>query len=446
MIRPPEEVSSFFASRSSIGVLIGGFFHCYRWRSTTCQAVGQPWEAVGPRVPHNCVMSALETRREAIEATAQFFNVPLEELLAADATVAEWGLPHVVTRLLEPTNADAVVATLFLAQSVEELTARDVPPTKLMSKLRNDPDLWPTWAELRAAAKIAATLPDDATFELEASRAKGKHPDFQIGFADGDEVEIEFKAIGLSDAEIEFSRRAAEVLPSLVPPHGFVTVHSPDLAAPIRLSREKRREGFKEAKKLVKNLWPGARGAAGAVIVGHGAEDNYTRRLAQRLQEAFDQFTGTKRCWAAFHWTNGAPSRLIAEALATVEIPRRVEAMVFVGSAAHPGQIHNYLLQSRRPFRIPSPDTTEVISETPDMARGVLQRVEESASVRPTILRVPTKRGMRDLIRRGGEERILPFNLVLDSDPHWVASARAAEFSPGSDPLWDVTASRPWLS
>ncbi len=376
-------------------------------------------------------MAPFADRDEVLIATARFFSVELPRLQAADQEVASWNLPNLERVLLSSLNADGAIGSLFLAESVQLLEEHRVERSQIMRKLRDDPDVWPTWAELRAAAKLAETLPEDALFELEPHRNEGKHADFGITYANGETASIEFKAIGLSDAEAEFSRRAADRLPSLIPARGFVTIHTRDMRGELRVDPEGRKQMLRAAPRAIMNAWPGARSAAAAVMVGHGGEPHYARRLAARLREALDQLPGEKACWAAFHWTNGAPIRLVAEALRSMVVPDRVERVILIGSVAHPGLIHNYIHHLIRPFNAPRAETTQVVSKTEDVARGVLQRVEQSAGVRPTILRVPTKHGMRDLINRGGEQRIVPFGLVLDSDPEWVAGNRTPEFESG---------------
>jgi hypothetical protein len=373
-------------------------------------------------------MAAFETRAALHHAVAHLFSVEIERMTAADAAIATWGIPRLSEVLLDVMNADTAVAALFLAEPVADLENRSIPRDKLLKKLRDDIDVWPTWAELVAASRLARALPDDATFVLERDRSAGKHADFSVTFAEGDSIGVEFKAIGLSDAEVDFVKRSEAVIRGLVPARGIVTFHALDMRSELRVSAEKRRKARREAPSHLRHLWPGARGITAAVVVGHGGEENYARRVGLRLQEAFNQLPDTEPAWVAFHWTNGAPMRIVAEALRSIQVPPHIDGVFFLGSVAIPGLINNFVFQLFRPFDYESDNQSEITSDTPEAARRILRRVEQTATIRPSLAYFPTSKGRRELINRTTDQRILPFGLVLDGDPEWVAQYRAPEF------------------
>ena len=102
----------------------------------------------------------------------------------AKQTLAHWAISHVSDDLLAP-NADALVGAILLVESVGALVERGVPQTKLLSKLRGDPAVWPAWAEIRAASLIANQTPGEATLTAEARRAEGRHADLTFVWPDG---------------------------------------------------------------------------------------------------------------------------------------------------------------------------------------------------------------------------------------------------------------------
>ena len=130
-----------------------------------------------------------------------------ERVREAAHHVASWAIPHVTSELLERPSIDNAIAALNLSSSVQALAQAGVPENKLLSKLRNDRDVWPTWTEFRAAALLMRTT--QAKFGLEVNRSTGKHPDYQVSVRGSAPASIEFKAIGLSDQEADFCRRVS---------------------------------------------------------------------------------------------------------------------------------------------------------------------------------------------------------------------------------------------
>jgi hypothetical protein len=327
-----------------------------------------------------------------------------------------WGVPHVVDKLGSD-SADGVLGAVFLVESFDALVERGVAPQKLIAKLRGDPDLWPTWAEIRAGGLLVRHSPDDIEITSEPGRKAGRQPDYGIKYASGESISIEFKAIGLSDQEAAFTQRVSPILPHLVPRHGICTVHVQDTDTEVRLNRETRRKHLLQAERLAKNLPPVARPIAAAVIVGHGTSESYTRRLANRFQEAFAQLPPGSNSWIAFHWSNGAPTDMIRRSLARTDPPDHLDGVMLLGTVVIPGSIDNYSLIIPKPFDTTSGETEWNTDVTVEHAQGIFNRVNESGGVRPTLMRVPSNGRQRDFLHRGGEQRIFPFNLVLAPDP-----------------------------
>src|SRR3712207_6095583 len=102
-----------------------------------------------------------------------------DRLTNAWAQVASWDFAHLERELLTGSVDGAVAATL-LVEGIDHLVAHGVARTKLMAKLRGDRDVWPTWAELRAADVLLTTADDDAEITLEAGRSGGAHADMRF--------------------------------------------------------------------------------------------------------------------------------------------------------------------------------------------------------------------------------------------------------------------------
>src|SRR5262249_54909096 len=240
---------------------------------------------------------------------------------SAQEQIASWGIPH-LGRVLDSDDADGAVAAVLLAEAVEVLTEQGTEESRMLAKLRRDPDVWPTWAVLRAAGLIAReTTAGDSRLLLEPDRSGGRHADFAFApTEDEPRHSIEFKAIGLSDAEAAFSDRIAPVLPGLLPRQGLLTMHLQDTDVEVVMSRDERTRHRRAAERRVRYLHPQVQPIAAATAVGHGTEQSYVRRLSQRFKEAFDQLHSDDACWVAFHWSNGAPLGMVDRALAAIEV------------------------------------------------------------------------------------------------------------------------------
>jgi hypothetical protein len=364
--------------------------------------------------------------RDFLVAVHKLTGLDPARVEAARARVSSLEIEHVADELLQP-NVDAAVGATLLVDSLDELADRGVQRTKLESKLRNDPDVWPTWAELRAARNLAAFLQDEGEVQLEASREHGKHADFRFSRPAGEvfrfvpwggssAVSVEFKAIGLSDEEVRFCWRAKPTLDALHPPRAFVTVH-----VPLEFDREgvwmdeaAHQHGVREALKLAPKLPPHTIGLSGAVVVGQGAENAYARRVCARIKEAIAQLPPEDECWIAFHWSNGAPLDAVRSAISTLELPTHVAGILFAGSAvAFPhAEIHNFVSWG---ISDPEPSGERAIRSLVDdnLARLVLERVERSSGVRASVVRTLIGSKHTDVLVRDGSRRILPFILLI---------------------------------
>ena len=347
---------------------------------------------------------------------ARLWGISPERQAAAHQCIDDWGIPH-LREALAPGIADRAVASVFLVESFDALVERGIDAKKLLGKLRGDLDIWPTWAELRSAGLLARHTDLDARFLVEPDRSKGRHADFAFEYADGTRHSIEFKAIGLSDAEANFGERMGPLLPGLLPRVGVSTMHLLDSTTDVVMNRAERRAHRLRAERLAKNLHPVARGIAAATIVGHGTAPTYATRLARRFHEAIEQLPTDNSCWVAFHWSNGSPVTMVRRALAAAEIPEHVTGVVLTGTIAIPGSIDNFIVIFPRPFD--STDGEEIWNSdtTVEDAQAIFTSVDRSSGLRPTYIRVPYAGRTYDFIRRTGDQRIFPFNLVLDPDP-----------------------------
>ena len=131
---------------------------------------------------------------------------------------------------------------VLLAESVAALAAQGVPHSKLLKKLRdarNVDQLRATWAEIRSAAILIGHSDLDFRLEMEATGPGRKRPDYRLTFLDESHIWLEFKAVGLSEAELAWHQRAADQFEYLLPPEGLSTAHG-WLDRPIRVSAAKR--------------------------------------------------------------------------------------------------------------------------------------------------------------------------------------------------------------
>jgi hypothetical protein len=341
-----------------------------------------------------------------------------DRVLAATSSLGDWGIAHLSEELLKP-DVDSVVAATLLVEAVTELVARGAEPDLTLKKLRDDRQVWGAWAELRAAHIFLLADPQ-TRIALEPEQRKGKPgPDFRFELPDGSTQLVEFKAVGLSQREANFCQRLFPTLRRLMPKAGLATFHGPLDVEDIRITREQRRLMQGEAAALTRTVLRYPRGLRGITAVAQHSEAEYIRRLQRKLGQAFAQLPEGDECWVAFHWTNGATQQALAAAIDWSAVPDRVVGLAFVGSVVvfpH-REIHVFHLSLPREVE---PDGDPWVESTldEDFARLVLGRVEASAAVRATLLRV----GGLDLVRRDGLRPILPFNLIMDADPTGIGS------------------------
>jgi hypothetical protein len=237
--------------------------------------------------------------------------------------------------------------------------------------------------------------------------------------------------IGLSDEETEFCRRMAPLLPPLLPRQGILTMHLEDTSTSVNLNRDQRRRQKLEAERRAKHVHPAARPIAASVIVGHGTEQAYLRRLSDRFARAFAQLSPEEGSWVAFHWSNGAPTDMVRRALTAIDVPDFVSGVILLGSVAIPGTLDNFTVLFPAPFRgEPTAESEWHSDRSADEAETLFGLIEASAGVRASYVRVPWGGKWFDFIHRTGDRRILPYNLVLAPDPADILPPRDPEVRP----------------
>jgi hypothetical protein len=343
-----------------------------------------------------------------------------ERLLAGWDQIRRWKMEPLDAHLGR-WDMDTLIASTLLREGVEELVAQGVEVTRLLAKLRRDPDLWPTWAEIRVAG-ILVGAPGSRSLAFEPDRSRGRHSDFLFHsdqFPDG--VAVEFKAMGLSDEETRFCRAWAAEITRLRPSNGLLTFHAPLEVDPRPLTKEELRHMERMSERAADGLAPELRRLAGATVALGGAEPSYVTRLRHRFKAALEQLP-EEDCLVAFLWTNGAPSDVVREALAAVDVPPNLRGVLLIGSVMFvpaPG-IHNFILYLPTPFEAPLGGTETVSAVDDALAELILGETERASGVRATFLRAPTKcRKKLDLVMRNGGQRIYPYNIHLDKEPRW---------------------------
>jgi hypothetical protein len=325
--------------------------------------------------------------------TEALTGLQADRVVAARGQLAEWDIEHLNRELLADT-VDSAVASTLLVESSETIASHGVPPERLRKKLRQDKQFWGTWAEFRAAEILLRWFGDEAEIHLEEGRSRGTHADFRIVAPQGEPARsFEVKAIGLSDEEVAFCERMAPSLKRLTPKVGLTHIHAPIEGKPPRLTREQRRHGERESRRRIKQVPRYPTGLRGAVIVGHGSERSYTRRVAARVEQAVRQLPTHDECWVAIYWSNGAPASDVAGAVRWSEIPSYVAGIVLLGcGVAFPHrQIHcftsfiprDHPLEAERAFRSQEEGMEE-------FAELVLSLFERSSGVRATLCMGPS--------------------------------------------------------
>lgn len=349
--------------------------------------------------------------------------------------IDSFGIEHLSNELTRRADIDAAAASCMVVSAIEILVDRDVPENKLISKLRADRGIWPSVAELIGTRKALDFFDPEANVELDAGPVPGgTNADLRLTLPEiGQGISIEFKAIGLSEEEIAFFRRSAELLPRLYPEIGVLTNHiAIDNEHPIPIpSRTERKAHAAAERKRVKKLPAHIRNLNGAVIAGHFSEQRYLERVRERIETALRQLPNRDECWVALWWSNGAPTLAVQQVLASLDLPGHVVGLILLGAAvAVPvPEIHYYATM------VPQEDFTgrekepEVVSlEDHPLAESIFDAYERSSGVRPTLLVNPKAvRGKRQhLLFRDGSRPIFPFNLLISPDPEGMREFTAS--------------------
>lgn len=333
--------------------------------------------------------------------------------------LGDWQNEALTERLCRPRSIDDAVRATLLVEDVEQLVKLGAPKTKLLSKLRDTAQFESTWAEFRCAAVIARVQQTLAKVELESTNPDGTNADLKLVFEDGPpHMSVEIKSLGMSDAEVEFCKAMNPYLDYVAPPHGFTTIHAPLDARKVVLTPDQRSYGRMNAARAAAGVPGFPDGLSGSVIVAHGTEANYSRRVASRVSQALRQLPATDECWVALYWTNGESAPAIADQIDWSEIPEHIAGIMFVGAVvAFPHRNIDVFVQGL-PRDVRSSDERVVESALDDhFAATVLNRVERSTAVRASMLRGRIRGKRRQILRRDGSERIPPFVLLIDRDP-----------------------------
>lgn len=326
------------------------------------------------------------------EWTQRLTGLSRERLAEAREWIGSLGIDHLRLELTRP-DIDAAAACCMLKSAVEELEDRGIESTKLESKLRRDPAVWPAVTELIGVSAIAKLYAPEATLELDGGDPKpgSPRPDLRLSFPKtGQSLTVEFKAVGLSEEETTFFQRAAAVLPSMLPSFGVADLHvaaqtDQPLYAPTRAERRKQElENRRNQKRQPAHI----RYLNAAAVAAHYTEQRYLERARDRILESLRQLPGAEPGWVALWWSNGAPVSAVQQLLSTVDLPANILGVFLVGAAvvAPDPEIHY--------FQIIIPRDEEVREELPDvvsavghpLAGKILDEVERSTGVRPTLI------------------------------------------------------------
>ena len=359
----------------------------------------------------------------ALRWTEKLTGIPVDSAGRARAELRELRSDALDREILGRNDIDSIVAAYLLWEAFEQLSAQ-VDPARLRKKLRREPNVWSLFAEFHVARLLRETLGDGTAVELEPGRSAGRQPDWGFTPVDEPSLEVEVKAVGLSDDEAAFCARVAPALEQCLPGRcGVMTLHAPLSVPEIRLSRDQRRHGEREAARMAKRHPPDVRQLSAAIISAKGAEEHYLRRLGTRVAQAVQQTSG-RAAWPALLWNNGASTDAIAQAIDWDAMPDHVEGIAIVGTAVtFPIAVmhHFRMLLPREAATGPADCWTDADVDV-EIVQRIYDDIQGSAGVRAMLLGVsgPTGRPV-ELLRRDGSRRVLPFNFYVDPDPPEVA-------------------------
>jgi hypothetical protein len=359
-------------------------------------------------------------------------------VLAARQSVRSWGIATCDDILMQQ-DLDSIVACVLLADSVRSLVSLGIPKSKLLAKLRDsDTDnFWAAWAEICALQQLSEGSGHRLPLCYEPRKTKGRHFDYRLGSsAVGVSLAVEFKALGLSMAEMRFAARWRPLLDQVVPSRGAIT-HFAGLDDPFLVpARQERRRLLREAHRLAAQSAATVREASCTAVVAYETEETYLKRLRCRIHEALEQLAGDEPCLAAIHWSNGARSGDVQAMLQSLDLPEHLCGVVLLGAVMalpFPG-VHRYAIwHFRRGFQVPGLDTSNprvvCLTDSPDKAfcEALLSQLDQSASVRLSRFSAPGPQGESiELLRRDGSRRLDPFNFIFTSDPEGIRNLSAA--------------------
>lgn len=176
----------------------------------------------------------------------------------------------------------------------------------------------------------------------------------------------------------------------MCPSWGFATQHididrSGDLYAP---SRAERRADELQNRRGMRKLPAGApRDIAAAVVAAHYSEQKYLERARDRVEEAIQQLPKGDDCWVALWWTNGAPLGSMRQLLTTIDFPPHILGIALLGAVVvfPDPEIHYYHFFI--PRDLSEDERPKVVSLVDHfLAEKILEIVEESSGVRPTLI------------------------------------------------------------
>ncbi|HSS41186.1 MAG TPA: hypothetical protein VLK37_01390 [Solirubrobacterales bacterium] len=363
--------------------------------------------------------------------TTKLTGLPADRIARARERIDAFGIEHLSNELTRRPDIDSAAACCMVDSAIDALAESGIEESKLVAKLRGDRDVWPTVTELIAGRSVLRVFDADLMLELDSgTSASGPNADFRLKAHDSAlGISVEFKAIGLSHAEIEFFQRMAPLLPDMCPESGVLTSHIAfdNPRRPHIPSRVQRRANRSQDRRRQKKLPPHIRDLHGAVAVAHDTEHHYLTRVQDRIETALRQLSDRDDCWVALWWSNGAPAIALRQAFTEIDLPEHVLGVMLFGAAvAVPSaEIHYYdIILPRNELDEREIEPPVLSLEDNPLGQPIFDALHCSASIRPTLLQHPVGiRGQRQpLLVRDGSRSIFPFNLLIAPDPPQMRS------------------------